>query len=91
MQRQGQLGPNGTPVTTRPNTAHPTAKGQKKKVSIKQYGKDVKGELKKVVWPTKSEVINYSTVVLITLILVIAMIVALDYLFSEASLFLFRP
>ena len=50
----------------------------------------VRGELRKVAWPTRPEVVNYSTVVLVTLILLILLILALDYAFAESVLFLFK-
>jgi preprotein translocase SecE subunit len=43
-----------------------------------------------VAWPTRAETINYSTVVLITLIIVISLIFALDWLFAAGSSFLFK-
>ncbi len=41
-------------------------------------------------WPTRAETINYSTVVLITLVIVIALIFVLDYGFSAVARFLFK-
>ncbi len=36
----------------------------KKKFSIKEYFRGIKIELKKVIWPTKSELISYTGVVI---------------------------
>ena len=38
----------------------------KKKFSIREYFRGIKIELKKVVWPTKSELTSYTGVVLLT-------------------------
>ena len=66
LRKQGELGPDGEPVRTkrapagtqdRRNSARPP----------RQFVKEVRGELRKVVWPTKSETINYSIIVLVTL------------------------
>ena len=46
--------------------------------------------MRKVAWPTKAETINYSLVVLVTLIVVICMIFVLDYVFAGAARFLFK-
>ncbi len=48
--------------------------------SLKSYLKNVRSELKRVVWPTKSEVINYSLVVVATLIFFGVLIYIVDTL-----------
>ena len=50
----------------------------------------MRAELRKVAWPTRAEVINYSTIVLITLVVLIALIFALDYAFAKSVFFLFE-
>jgi preprotein translocase subunit SecE len=50
----------------------------------------VRVELRKVAWPTRAETVNYSTVVLLSLVVLIALIFILDYAFGKASLFLFK-
>ena len=54
------------------------------------YLKEIRTELRKVSWPTRSEVRNYSTVVLVTLLVMLALIFALDYGFSFVTEFLFK-
>ena len=49
----------------------------------RQFVREVRGELRKVAWPTRAEVINYSIIVLVTLVVLTAFIVGLDYGFSE--------
>lgn len=56
-----------------------------------QFGKEVKSELSKVSWPTRTEVINYSIVVLITVIILTLFIGAVDWVFSTFVLELFEP
>jgi preprotein translocase subunit SecE len=43
----------------------------------------VRGELRKVAWPTRDEVVKYSIVVLVTVVFLTAMIFALDFVFGE--------
>jgi len=38
----------------------------KKKFSLKEYFRGIRIELKKVIWPTKSELISYTGVVILT-------------------------
>jgi preprotein translocase SecE subunit len=93
LQRQGQLGPDGqSPVRRRePNRAATAAQiSQRNRTKPREFLHEVGVELRKVAWPTRTETINYSSVVLITLVVVIALIFALDYLFSAVAGFLFK-
>ena len=42
------------------------AKEKKKKASFGEYFKGVRTEMKKVVWPTKKELVSYTAVVIMT-------------------------
>ncbi|MGC8464333.1 MAG: preprotein translocase subunit SecE [Acidimicrobiales bacterium] len=91
MQRQGQLDESGQPATQR--TASGPARrsvpeGQRR--GIREYFKNVRSELRKVNWPSRSDVLNYSSVVMISLIVVISLIFGLNYIFSKAVFFLFK-
>ena len=87
MQRQGQVRPDGTPA---PRTApRPQAKRPDQRLTPGQYTREIRAELRKVAWPTKSEVVNYSLVVLTTIVILTVLIFALDYVFAKAVLFLF--
>lgn len=43
-------------------------KKQKKPSKIKKFFKDLKAEIKKIVWPTKKQVVNNTVVVLIAMV-----------------------
>jgi preprotein translocase subunit SecE len=93
LQRQGQLGADGEPTTRTRDKARPTAPAQaaqRSRTSPRVFLHEVGVELRKVAWPSRAETINYSTVVLITLIIVIALIFVLDYGFSFVARFLFK-
>ncbi len=49
----------------------------------------MRGELKKVAWPTKKEVVNSTIIVLIAVIVMTALIFGFDYLSAKFVLFLF--
>jgi preprotein translocase subunit SecE len=99
LQRQGQLGPDGTPMTS-------AGAVQDRQRRVRQSGRqassgnifsrsteflrETRGELRKVAWPTRMEVRNYSVVVLVTLVLLISLIFVLDYACSKSVLFLFH-
>lgn len=65
-----------------------------KKVSffkrIINFFKETRGELKKVTWPTKSQVINNTFVVIIFVLCVGACIWTLDFLMANIIRFIFN-
>ena len=42
------------------------AKDSKKRTGFRDYFKGVRTEMKKVVWPTKKELVSYTSVVILT-------------------------
>lgn len=87
LQRQGQLDDEGNPIATK-REARPTAPSDR--ATPRRYLSEVSSELRRVSWPTRSEVINYTIVVLITLAVVTALIAGLDFVFGEAVIQLLR-
>jgi preprotein translocase subunit SecE len=47
--------------------------------------------LRQVAWPNRAEVINYTTVTLVTLLSLMALIFVLNYAFARGVLWLFKP
>jgi preprotein translocase subunit SecE len=91
MQRQGQTGPDGAPAPAQKRQPQPrSTSSPRQRTAPTQFLREVRSELRKVAWPTRGEVVNYSTVVLVTLVLLIGLILALDYAFSKSVLFLFK-
>ncbi len=93
LQRQGQLGADGEPATRKREQTRPSPSAQaaqRSRVKPREFLHEVNVELRKVAWPTRAETINYSTVVLITLVILIILIFFLDYGFSAAAKFLFK-
>lgn len=83
-QRQGEVDQEGTPVA---NRRQPTP--QRERTSPGQFVKEVRGELRRVHWPTRGEVINYSIVVLVVIVLLTLFVAGLDYGLAEGVLRLF--
>jgi preprotein translocase subunit SecE len=50
---------------------------------------DVISELKKVVWPTQRQLINYTIIVLVFVVIVALIIAALDFTFTQITLRIF--
>jgi preprotein translocase subunit SecE len=68
----------------------PAAGAPRRRASPRQFLHEVNVEMRKVAWPTRNETINYSTVVLITLAVLMAFIFVLDLGFSKLALFLYK-
>ncbi len=51
--------------------------------TVVQFLRDVRIEMKKVIWPSRQEVINYTLVVLITVTVVTSFILVLDLVLSK--------
>ena len=49
----------------------------------------MRGELRKVAWPTREEVIRFSIIVLVTIVLLTSFVALIDYLSTEGILYLF--
>ena len=49
----------------------------------------MRGELKKVAWPTRAEVVNSTIIVLVAVIVLTTLIFGMDYAFAKGVLFLF--
>ena len=67
----------------------PGAPAKKERTKPGQFFKEVIAELRKVNWPTRPEVVAYSTVVLVASVVVAALIFAMDFVFTKAVLALY--
>jgi preprotein translocase subunit SecE len=67
----------------------PRTASKKKRISIAKFAKEVRSEMKKVVWPTRAQLINNTITVLIACVIVAVIIFLADQLFSKISIALF--
>ena len=97
MQRQGQMEADGSPAT-RKAPARPTSGGPRqprsrqqgrKRTTPVQFVREVRDEMRQVAWPSRSELINYTSVVLTTLIIMISLIFVLNLAFGKLITLLF--
>ncbi len=89
LQRQGEIGADGTP-TNRARRGPRQGGPAEPRTGARQFVREVRSELRKVPWPTRSETINYSIVVLVTLLIVMGFVFAVDWVFSNLILRLFE-
>ncbi len=97
MQRQGQMEADGSPSTRRaadrPTTRTPRQqKGgapARKRATPAQFAREVRDEMRQVAWPSRAELINYTSVVFTTLVIMISLIFVLNLAFGKLITLLF--
>lgn len=87
MQRQGTDRPR--PPERRERKPAATAPVKRERTTPAQFMGEVRGELRKVVWPTKQEVVNSSIIVVLAVAFLTGLIFLLDYSSAKFVLFLF--
>jgi preprotein translocase subunit SecE len=87
LKRQGQS-PDGAPVATKPRE-RPAPPVRRERIGARQYGREVRAELRKVAWPTRGEVVNSTVIVLIAVTVMTSLIFGIDYVSAKFVLFLF--
>ncbi|MEY2422696.1 MAG: preprotein translocase subunit SecE [Acidimicrobiaceae bacterium] len=91
LQKQGQLGEDGAPARKeRPRPTAPRPSEREKRTKPTEFVKEVRSELRKVAWPTRAETINYSLIVFVALVVLMAFVGLMDYGFGEFVLKLFN-
>jgi preprotein translocase subunit SecE len=67
--------------------------GRQTKVSLPsrlaRFLREVVAELRKVIWPSRKQLVTYTIVVLVFVSFMVALVAGLDYVFAQAVLFLF--
>jgi len=63
--------------------ANEVAKKEKAPGRVKQFFKEVTGEVKKLAWPTSKELVSYVLTVLAFIVVMAAIIYVLDLAFGE--------
>jgi preprotein translocase subunit SecE len=96
MQRQGQMEADGSPSTRRaPAQATRTPRQQKggaparRRSTPAQFVREVRDEMRQVAWPSRAELINYTSVVFTTLVIMISLIFVLNLAFGKLVTLLF--
>ena len=76
---------------TRENASPSRPREQRKPLParISLFYRQVIAELRKVVWPTRPQVVNYFWVVLVFVLVMMAIVAGLDYGFGKAAFWIF--
>jgi preprotein translocase subunit SecE len=80
MNRQAKrmMAKQGTDKPRAPER-RPASAPQRERTGPRQYYREVMGELRKVAWPTKSEIVNSSIIVIIGVVVMAAIIFGFDW------------
>jgi preprotein translocase subunit SecE len=89
-QRAGQVNEDGSPTTVRDRRA-PAQRLKSERTKPTEFVREVRGELKKVTWPVRPEVLRYSVIVFIALVVFTAFVFGLDYMFEKFFHFISDP
>jgi preprotein translocase subunit SecE len=95
LQRQGQIDEEGRPATgTRRQPPRPVTQGGPRAFAERtrpaEFLREVRGELRRVAWPTRPETMNSALVVLVAVVVLTAAIFGMDTAFSKFVLYLFK-
>ena len=87
----------GTATRARPKAesadSRPKAKTETERVGIfgrlARFFREVVAELRKVIWPTRKELLTYTAVVVVFVAVVLTIVAGLDYAFAKGVLWVF--
>jgi preprotein translocase subunit SecE len=69
--------------------AKPKGPAKRDRTTPAQFVTEVRDELRKVVWPTRKELVTYTTVALIFILIMVGIVTGLDYVFTRLVFALF--
>ncbi len=88
LQKAGYLGEDGQPQS-KPRTTPTQAAPNRERTSPRKFFREMVAELRKVAWPSRQEVVNYSVITLVFLVFVTALVGVVDWGFARAIFWLF--
>ncbi len=82
-RQQKAAGTDRVPLRRRRPRKAAATQEKRKRTGARQFLKEVRLEMKKVDWPTRTELMTYSTVVLVTITFMTAFVFGVDYVFTK--------
>jgi preprotein translocase subunit SecE len=86
MERSQSQKKSAAPVKKKPQPGGPP----KKRTTPLQFLREVRAELKKVAWPSRSELVQSTLMVLVILVALMGIIYVMDLVFAQAATLLTR-
>ena len=87
LQKQGEVDAEGNAIQQR-REDRPVARDER--VGPLQYASEVRSEMRRVTWPTRDELVKFTSIVIVTVLILTGFVALLDYGFGEAVLELLR-
>lgn len=81
MQRQQRTGGEGPSAPARRRQA--VEQKKRERTGFRQFLREVRQELKKVNWPDRRQMLIYTTVVLVTVVVLTSFVFALDFVIGK--------
>jgi preprotein translocase subunit SecE len=85
--------PGGTATTDEVEHPEPAAGGRGSRrgplARGTRFGREVAAEMRKVIWPTRSELVTYTSVVLVFVTIMVGLVFVMDYVFGQGVLAVF--
>ena len=88
MQRQGQVGADGAPASRR-TSVQDVQRRRRDRATPREFFRQIREEMRQVSWPTRPEVMNYTSIVFCVLVFMTSLIFGLGFGFSKFVAFLF--
>jgi preprotein translocase subunit SecE len=79
----------GTGTRSRAAAERARAEGVRQRRSVRRFLREVVAELRKVIWPGRRELITYTTVVIVFVAFMVALVSGLDLLFAKGVIAVF--
>lgn len=76
--------------TKRSQRGKPSPRPRRQRTSVRKFLREVNHELRSVHWPSRREVVSYSTVVLVAVTLLTLYVALLDQGFGQLVLWMFQ-
>ena len=88
MQRQGQVGADGAPAARR-TSAQDVQRRRSDRATPREFFRQVREEMRQVSWPTRPEVVNYTSIVFFVLVFMTSLVFGLGWSLAKFVAFLF--
>lgn len=90
-RKAGTVNEDGSPVSARERRAPAQQRLTQERTKPRQFIREVRGEMKKVSWPTREVVVRYSIIVLVSLIVFTLFVFGADWVFEKFFFFIINP
>ncbi len=78
LQRAGQINEDGSPASSKDRRSGAQQRVREQRTSPAQFVREVRAEMRKVMWPTREETIRYSIIVAIAIVILGAFVFLVD-------------